>query len=307
MATPIAGRIQIIGSGAIGSLIAAGAQKNHIPYSLAARAANRLTQRLMNYSGQALWFSDMLSPAEQLSEQDLLVLPLKVFQLADAAREWRDKMHPQTPVLLLHNGMGGLESVREVLPKHPIYQATTSHAAMKTNPHEVKHAGFGRTVFGEAPDNPGSSARQLEYIFETLSRCLQPVTWHNNITEALWLKLAINAVINPLTTLHDIPNGELQSSRFTGHVRDICQEVALVMQAHRVNYSLATLQEQVQQVIKATAANFSSMHQDVKLKRRTEIDAINGFIVEAANKKGIDVPVNAFLYRKIKALESAYS
>ncbi|MBD3585239.1 2-dehydropantoate 2-reductase [Salinimonas sp. HHU 13199] len=307
MANPIRGQVHIVGSGAIGSLIAAGAQRNNIAYSLAPRSPEKLTQRITSYSNQSRWLSANLANKDSLGPDDLLILPLKVYQLEAAARQWQDRLDESTPILLLHNGMGGLEAVRRVLPEHAIYIATTSHGVLKTSRHEVRHTGFGRTIFGEAPDNQAIDDEQLERVFETVSRCLQPVTWHKNIMEALWFKLAINAVINPLTALHDIPNGDLSDSRFAGHINDISQETATVMQAEGFRCSVQDLVGQVMQVIRATSQNYSSMHQDVKHRRPTEIDAINGYIVQSAQKKGIDVPINAFLYKKIKALESTYS
>lgn len=307
MANPIRGQVHIVGSGAIGSLVAAGAQRNNIAYSLAPRRREQLTQRITSYSGQSRWLSANLATKDKLGPDDLLVLPLKVYHLKAAVNQWKDRLDESTPILLLHNGMGGLETVRQLLPDHAIYIATTSHGVLKTSHHEVKHTGFGRTIFGEAPDNHAIDDEQLERVFETVSRCLQPVTWHKNIIEALWLKLAVNAVINPLTALHDIPNGDLSDSRFTGHINDISHETAAVMQAEGFRYSAQDLVGQVQQVIRATSQNYSSMHQDVKHQRPTEIDAISGYIIASAQKKGIDVPINAFLYNKIKALEATYS
>ncbi len=301
------GRIQIVGSGAIGSILAANAQRNNIAYSLAPRRQDQLTQRLITYSGQSVLLNHNLPVAEHLQDSDLLIFPLKAHQLQSAARQWQQRVSPDTPVLLLHNGMGGLESVREVFKKQPIYLATTSHGALKLNPHEVKHTGFGRTIVGEAPDNSRGNSAQSEMVMRVLSRCLQPVTWQQDIVRALWLKLAINAVINPLTAINDIPNGKLDSAEFKDQIETICQEVAQVASSSGISFEAPTLQEHVRQVILSTAENYSSMHQDLARHRLTENEAINGFVVRQAEKKGIDVPVNTFLYNKVAELEADYS
>ncbi|WP_218353128.1 ketopantoate reductase family protein [Alteromonas lipotrueiana] len=307
MPLPNLGRIHIVGSGAIGSLIAVGAQHNNIAYSLSPRRADQLTQRLITYSGQSILLNQNLPEPEKLAETDLLIMPVKAHQLAQAAAQWQPRIQDNTPVLLVHNGMGGLESVREVLKKQPIYLATTSHGAMKINQHEVKHTGFGRTMVGEAPDNRNGSGEQSEMVMKVLSRCLQPVTWQEDIERALWTKLAINAVINPLTAIYDITNGKLDSLQFRGQIGDICDEVAQVAQACKIDLTSDFLKENVQLIIANTANNYSSMHQDISAKRTSENDAINGFIVKQAEKKGIDVPVNTFLHNKIKSLEKNYS
>jgi len=56
-------------------------------------------------------------------------------------------------------------------------------------------------------------------------------------------------------------------------------------------------------VCKATAKNQNSMLQDVLRGKRTEIDSINGAIVEAAKRKGIDAPLNEMLVKLIKELK----
>ena len=65
--------------------------------------------------------------------------------------------------------------------------------------------------------------------------------------------------------------------------------------------------EHVLAVARATAANRSSMGQDVDHGRRTEIDAINGAVVRQAESAGIPVPVNRALTALVKTLEAHYS
>ena len=63
----------------------------------------------------------------------------------------------------------------------------------------------------------------------------------------------------------------------------------------------------VRQVCQATAANRSSMLQDVLAQRRTEIEAINGQIVAHGQQVQVPTPVNALLTNLIKALESSFT
>ncbi|MGC8863062.1 MAG: ketopantoate reductase family protein, partial [Armatimonadota bacterium] len=56
-------------------------------------------------------------------------------------------------------------------------------------------------------------------------------------------------------------------------------------------------------LIPDTAAHFASMSQDLQAGRRTEIDALNGAIVELGKEAGIDCPVNAVLTELVRAAE----
>ena len=120
---------------------------------------------------------------------------------------------------------------------------------------------------------------------------------------ALWKKLAINAVINPLTAIHDLKNGELADTKYSTSISNICDEIAKVMSALGYLVDSAELVENVQQVITATANNYSSMHQDIKFKRQTEIAFINGYVTSKATELNIEVPHNLRLVEQVRRLE----
>ena len=83
----------------------------------------------------------------------------------------------------------------------------------------------------------------------------------------------------------------------------ICNEFTQVADAYGLDFDALSVHENVLSVAKATGENYSSMHQDVAHGRQTEIDAINGYIVDMATKKGIPVPENTLLVERIKALK----
>lgn len=145
-------------------------------------------------------------------------------------------------------------------------------------------------------------SRQLLNAYTLLVKTLPPVTLSNNILHALWSKLAVNAVINPLTALNNVPNIAICDESYSELIHNICQEFVAVAEACGEHFQLSDVKARVLQVAKATGSNFSSMHQDVQNKRETEIDAINGYIVAMAKKKGISVPTNTLLVERVKAL-----
>ena len=75
------------------------------------------------------------------------------------------------------------------------------------------------------------------------------------------------------------------------------------MQALGYSIEAIELLENVQQVITATANNYSSMHQDIRFKRQTEIAFINGYISTKAEELNIKVPHNQRLVEQIRQLE----
>ncbi|MEG3767619.1 2-dehydropantoate 2-reductase [Alteromonas sp. 14N.309.X.WAT.G.H12] len=297
--------IAIVGDGAIGSLLAAGAQQNQHAYSVLLRAVRPAVAEVEHLDGTSTQLGGQ--PQVTLSAQDLLILPVKYYQVAPALEQWKHLIDEKTPVVLLQNGMGGDEVLASILPNNPLYLATTSHGALKVSPRQVKHTGKGETKLGViAPikDTAGEQTRLNKRVIELVSTCLPPVLWQEDIRAALWEKLAINLVINPLTALHNIPNGALSNPRYGQAILAICHETAAVMTACGYAADSQTLVATVNKVIQNTANNYSSMHQDLHHGRQTEIDGITGYLIKQAKKNGIDVPINTALYQKILRLSA---
>lgn len=233
------------------------------------------------------------------SADDLLILPLKAYQLGDALQSWCSRLSPETPVVLLHNGMGGYETARAMLPaSQPVYVATTSHGALKKDANTIIHTGYGHTMLGRL-DHVSLPAEETR-VLGALSTMLPPVTWRHDMRQALWHKLAINAAINPLTALNNIANGGLLYSGYRQQLHELCKETVLVAATYDVVFNTTQLLHDVLDVAANTAKNFSSMHQDYHHDRETEIEAINGYIVAMGKKKGIDAPRHASLVERIK-------
>jgi 2-dehydropantoate 2-reductase len=117
-----------------------------------------------------------------------------------------------------------------------------------------------------------------------------------------WEKLAVNAGINAPTALARTPNGALAEGEIATTARAAAREVAQVARDSGVELSPATAAAAVTDVARTTAANTSSMYQDVEAGERTEIDAINGYVLDRAADP---VPVNETLTNLIRAWERA--
>src|SRR5690606_31811199 len=122
--------------------------------------------------------------------------------------------------------------------------------------------------------------------------------WESDILPVLWLKLAVNCAINPLSALHDCPNGEVPE-RAGAIFEPLLAELHALLSSEGVSLSLAELRERILAVIRATASNSSSMRQDVLAGRRTEIDFILGHAWRSARQAGLSTPVLDALYLQL--------
>ncbi len=293
--------MQILGNGAIGNLLAAGAIKHGLNMRLCPRTPVNMAGQVIAQTATVTLPMSCYQPFSALTANDILVVPLKVHDIRSALTSLPFSLDKASAVVLLHNGMGGWEQARDVLPHNPLYLATTSHGALRASPTVVRHTGIGQTMLGVAPDNANHDNERDNAVTSLLDRCLPPVFWQDDIVEALWLKLAVNAVINPLTAIHNVRNGALLEQSYSPMVSAICAEVSVVMKAWGFAHSKEELEQRVRRVMHNTAANYSSMHQDVYHGRTTEIQAINGYLLKMAEKKGIALPVNASLISQIPA------
>ncbi|MCU7555108.1 2-dehydropantoate 2-reductase [Alteromonas sp. ASW11-19] len=293
-------RLNIVGQGAIGSLIAAQAYHTSVPCRVFTRA-NGPRIKVSLFQGISITLPEAFAESAKLTQNDCLLLPLKVHQLHAALKQWQPFLHPDSPVVLLHNGMGGYEAAQELGIVQPIYSVTTRQAAMKVSSRETRQTGMGESLIGRWA-RPGEPDAHDKSVLKLLSACLPELHWHPQVAQAFWNKLAINAVINPLTALNDIQNGGLLSPAYQQLIARLSGEIAQVISACSHPLSASELQAQIYQVARATADNYSSMHQDVAHQRPTEIAGINGYLIAQAKKKGIDVPANALLVSQIHAL-----
>ncbi len=219
---------------------------------------------------------------------------VKSWQTERAARQLAVCLPPDGVALTLQNGLGNLEILQDQLGAERAALGVTTTGATLLGPGRARPGGSGPTHLAAHP--------RLERLAELLQQAgfeLQPA---EDLQGLIWGKLAINAGINPLTALLEVPNGELLE-RPGAHqlMRAAAQETAQVAAALEVRLPYADAAEQVEMVARRTAANHSSMLQDVRRGAPTEIDAINGAIARKAERVGQPAPLNWALWNLVRA------
>ncbi|TDE23244.1 2-dehydropantoate 2-reductase [Vibrio owensii] len=292
--------ILILGPGAVGALWATKLKLAGHNVSLWGRSSNS-EQLLQLDDNPAINFSNQHIPSVQ--NADLIVVTVKAWQVETAIEPLLPYINTDTIIMLMHNGMGTAQLIEAKLADNPLIVATTTHGAYKPSKEQVLHTGQGNTQLG------GFNAKgaQCDFLAEVMNHALPEVNWNPNINAALWAKLAINCAINPLTAIHQCKNGELAAPEFATELANITRELVEVMNKEGIKIDFDSLQTTVLQVVNATAANYSSMRQDVFHQRRTEIDFITGYLLKAAEKHQISTPKNAKLYQRIKQIEQSWT
>jgi len=233
-------------------------------------------------------------PSDCAGVEHALVL-VKSWQTERVARQLAACLSPIGLALTLQNGDGNYEVLARQLGEPRVALGTTTAGATLIGPGKVRPGGEGVVSLGiHARLQPlAAMLVQAGFIVETVP----------DIQSLQWGKLVINASINPLTALLRIPNGELLNREpARSLMASLAREAAAVAVARGIRLPYDDPVSAAEAVARRTSANFSSMFQDVLRGAPTEIDAICGAVVRAAEQKGIAVPVNHTLWLLVKSI-----
>lgn len=292
-------RFTLVGAGAIGSLW--GLKLFEAGHQVHVVTRKDVSKVALGFEHQNLHTFPANLPV-LIEESDCLLVCVKAFQIDDAIQLIKCHLHPDTPVVLMHNGMGAAAVALKLLRHNPLLIATTSHGSLRLTESWIRHTGLGETRLGGI----NTTGKQCRFMADVFNHALAPCYWETNIQTALWNKLAVNCMINPITALHQCKNGALLSDHRQTQLTRLSDEIARVMQAEGLATSPEEVLQKALQVAKATAENHSSMNRDVHFKRRSEIDFITGYLISRAEFHDIAVPENRALYHAIKDLEQSY-
>ena len=242
---------------------------------------------------------------ENIQITDVILLCVKSFQISTAIANISSTLQKHTSIILAHNGLGTLtELPKSIIGKHNIYSLLTTHGCFRSAPLTITHTGIGITDIGLV--SGVTNLVQQQSLTQLLNTALPIVKYHKEIKQKQWVKLAINCVINPLTAIYDVNNGQIAKSKYLQKKMAVLKEVIAVASVEGVELELEGLQRTVENVAQATATNSSSMRCDVLANRKSEIDYINGYIHRLGIEHNIATPENTKMWQAVKNLEHKY-
>lgn len=304
-------RVDIVGSGAMGSLFG----------GLLAEAGNGVClidvweEHVEAINSKGLWIEGLTGdrfievkattePGKIAGTSNLLIFFVKSYHTESAARGISSLVGENTTILTLQNGLGNAEILSNIFGKEKIVAGTTSYGANVLGPGRVCHAGIGPTVIGELD---GEMTDRIQEIAQLITLAGIKTDTSSNVVGLIWSKLLINVGINALGTLINVRNGELVKGKHSAALQKELVAEGMEVAAEK---GIALIHEdmagQVAAICEKTSGNINSMLQDVRNKRKTEIDFINGAIVMEGESLNIPTPANRVVSSLIKALEESY-
>ncbi len=201
-------------------------------------------------------------------------------------------------MLTLQNGVDNDERVRAVLgDAHPVAAAVVYVATEMAGPGHVRHHGRGELVI--AP-SPASAAIAQQFSAAGIATEIS-----DNVRGALWAKLVLNCAYNALSALAQQPYGRLvRAPGVSDVIADVVAECLAVAEADGIHPHSGRRGRRREPHRRHHAGQLSSTAQDVARGKPSEIDHLNGYVVQRGQALGVATPVNRALWVLVKLVES---
>lgn len=305
-------KIAVLGAGAMGSLYGAYLSRYNEVYMIDVnnKVVNSINEKgLVIYEKEenkdVIYDVSAFANSETLGEMDLIIVFVKNIYTTSAMEKNKNLIGKNTLVLTLQNGAGNDRDLQQFVNKENILIGTTEHNCANLEPGYISHNSSGITNIGMVTYD----IEILQRVYSLFESCNISTKIYENIQEIVWNKLFINMSLNSVTAILQCKVGYLHENNNASQIiRNILSEAVDVA---IIDGTYFDKDEVIQKVEKHIKEDFyeviTSMNQDVKNKRVTEIDHINGAVVRAAKEYGIPTPYNEFIVHLVHAIEGTYN
>jgi 2-dehydropantoate 2-reductase len=303
-------RTAILGAGAMGSIFGSGlaeAGSDVVLIDVAKPVVDAISSRgltiIDNTGKQRSVRIDATIGPGNVGVVDLLIVFVKCYHTEAAVRSALAILGDDSIVLSLQNGWGNAARISNLVGADKVLVGVSYHSATSLGPGLVYHGGQGPTYLGEL-DGPISD--RAKKVARFLASGGFEVQTSSEVIKEIWSKLALNAATLPTSTLaHLTADRLLRSADMQELMQNLLREVVAVANAAKIALNFDERWSVITRLLSKLAPNTKgSMLQDVEQKRPTEIDVINGAIVEAGERLGISTPYNRAVVSLMKALET---
>ena len=303
-------KIIVIGAGAMGCLYGAYLSKEHEvimidSYKGQVDQINEYGIQLEELDGQLHTYKNVTAYESGMCEHmaDVIIVFVKSTYTNDALAQNKHLFDENTIVMTLQNGAGNDRKIAQYVAKENIIIGTSKHSALHTGNGIIQHRGEGLTTIGS---NHHQDER-LQMLSSTLQKAGFEMEVSQDIQRIIWSKLFVNLSINTFTAITETPIGYMVENDYAWNfAKRLIYEAVDVAEEDGTYFDRREVLDMVKHVCHDAKQGYSSMYQDRKKGILTEIDAINGAIVEQAKQYGVPVPYNTLIVDLIHAIEGTY-
>ncbi|HJP07197.1 MAG: 2-dehydropantoate 2-reductase [Proteobacteria bacterium] len=306
-------KIAIIGAGAMGSVYAAllaDAGNEVWAIDLWREHLDAIRDRGLQVSGasgeRTVANIRVSTDATDAGPCDLVVIATKASSVGTAARSLINNLTEKTLVLTIQNGLGAGERISDNLDSANILLGVAGgFGASIPEPGHVHHNGMELIRLGEMH---GGITERLEGIARVWQDAGFNVKTFDDINQLIWEKFICNVALSGAAAAFDRTLGEVMADPVTwGIAKNLGLEAYRAGKAKGIHFSFEDPVQYISNFGSKMPDARPSMLLDLKAKRLTEVDAINGMVPVIAKQQGLEAPYNEVITAMIKAKESAFS
>lgn len=296
----------IIGAGALGSLFAHHFHEQLIDFVIYEKNRDAVDEIQNNgltiIRGES---SRTIEPAissspDILNDSDIIFFFVKSYSTAGALADISTAVKSDSLIVSLQNGLGNIEEIKKLFDADRIVYGATTVGASKPSFSTVISGGSG--IINIGCTDPG----HLQKVLHLLNNAGFSSYTADDPDKILWHKAIINAGINPIAAILNIPNGGILEDIHASELQEkIIMEAADAAGANGIILDYNEILNTTRDVCGKTSSNICSMLQDLRNGRKTEIESINGKLIEYGESKNLPLPYNRSLYLLIKSKESS--
>ncbi len=299
-------QIMVVGAGAVGGYFGAHLAQKHSHVSFLLRpktqeavAKNGLTIRSAIGENFTVRPPSATDPRD-LPQPDLIILGVKAYDLDEVMDQIEPVLTPAATILTLQNGVTIEDTLKMRFGRERVVGGVAFIYSKIAEPGVIEHFKKGMVTIGELM---GLETPRLREIRELFKQAWIPCYLTDDIRKAKWEKMCWNCVFNPLTiVLNDYVAGALDEPALQPVMATIVREVAAIaMAAHRVPLD-GDMPEKVVKWSQELRDIHTSMYDDWKAGRPTEIDELNGYVVKQGKELNVPTPMNEMLTALIKGM-----
>lgn len=293
-------QVAVMGAGAVGCYYGGMLARAGHRVTLIGRPAHVQAVQAHGLRLQTLSFDETVplaasTEAGAVAGADVVLFAVKSTDTEQAGQQMRAHLKPGVLVLSLQNGVDNAERLRAVLPGVAVAAAVVYVATEMAGPGHLRHHGRGELVIEP-------SARSAE-VAQALVAAGVPTEVSDNVRGALWAKLVLNCAYNALSAVGRIAYGELvQRPGVLAVMRDVVAECTAVAAADGVTLP-GDVDAAVRRIAETMPSQLSSTAQDLMRGKPSEIDHLNGYVVQRGAALGVPTPANRVLWAVTKLVE----
>lgn len=305
--------VHVVGMGALGTLFGyqmlSVLEKENLVYVMDRERYESKKDVDFRVNGSVVPFT--VKPADEVKPCDLLLVATKFTGLRAALDSMETSIGPDTIIVSVLNGITSEKIIGERFGmEHMLYTVAQGTDAMYFD-NELTYTKPGMLCLGILPESEEQRPdmqKKLDSVVDFLKRAGIHHIEEEDIYRRMWGKYMCNVGLNQTCMVYEVGYGKVTTPRTLEYAIMVSamREAKMLANAEGVSLTEEDLMNYVALQASMEADAMPSMAQDRINHKRSEVEMFAGTIIELGKRHGMEVPVNEFLYRRVREIESTY-